>query len=70
MMCDGTKDGMLGWLQSELASWRWLDVCGIAEVLDAVPRDRFKPPEVHDLLIQSKGLFTTGSSSAGAAVEA
>ena len=55
MMCDG----MLNLLQSELEPWRWLDGCGAAEVLDAVPRDRFKPLEVHVLFVQSESLFTT-----------
>ena len=50
---------MPGLLQSELEPWRWLDVCGAAEVLDAFPRDRFKPLEVHDLFVQSESLFTT-----------
>ena len=53
LMCDGTKDGMLGLLQSELEPWRWLDVRGASEVLDAISL------EVHDLLVQSEGLFTS-----------
>ena len=71
-MCDGTEDGMLGLLECRPESWRWLNVRGATEVLDADPRDRVKPLKVHDFLVQSKSLVTTKqiSSSAGAAVEA
>ena len=63
---------MLGLLECEPESWRLQNVRGATEVLDA-PRDRGKPLEVRDFLVQSKGLFTTNtltSSWAGAAVEA
>ena len=58
MMCHGTEEGVLSLLESKPESC-WLSVRGALEVLDAVPRDRVEPFQVHDLLIQSKGLFTT-----------
>ena len=51
MCCDGA-DSMLGLLECQPESGRWLHVRGASEVLDAVPRDRVKPLEVHDLFVQ------------------
>ena len=58
-MCDGADDGMVCLLEYESESRWWLNVRGVAKVLDAVPRDRVEPLAVHDFFVQSKGLFTS-----------
>ena len=61
MTCDGVEDGVLGFLEGEPESRRWLNVRGAWEVLDAVPRGCVKPLEVHDFFVQSEGLMSKGA---------
>ena len=73
MMRGGTQLCVLGLLEGEPESRRWLyDRCAL-EVFDVVPRDCVEPLETHDFFIKRRASSRpnmAGSSSAGAAVEA